>query len=87
MPNIRVGILGFGTVGSGVVKLIQENAGLLGKKIGAPLPIAKIADLDLDSPRGVEVEPSCLTSDAEEVVDDPGIQIVVELIGGDGGSA
>jgi len=82
MPNIRVGILGFGTVGSGVVKLIQENAGLLGKKIGAPLPIAKIADLDLDSPRGVEVEPSCLTSDAEEVVDDPGIQIVVELIGG-----
>jgi len=82
MPSIHLGILGLGTVGSGVVKLIQEHADLLSKKIGAPLCIEKIADLDLLSPRGIRVDPSLLTNNGNEVVEDPRIQIVVELIGG-----
>jgi homoserine dehydrogenase len=84
MPSIHLGILGFGTVGSGVVKLIQEHKDLLRKKIGAPLCIEKIADLDLTSPRGVMVDSSVLTKDGNEVVEDPRVQIVVELIGGTG---
>ena len=82
MPQINLGILGLGTVGSGVVKLIQEHADLLSKKIGASLCIKKIADLDLESPRGIKLDRSLLTTDGNEVVEDKEIQIVVELIGG-----
>ncbi|MFH0873053.1 MAG: homoserine dehydrogenase [bacterium] len=82
MPQINLGILGLGTVGSGVVKLIQEHADLLSKKIGASLCIKKIADLNLESPRGIKLDRSLLTTDGNEVVEDKEIQIVVELIGG-----
>ncbi len=71
-----------GTVGCGVVKLIQEHADLLSKKIGAPLCIKKIADIDLKTPRGLSLDQAILTTDSTEVVDDPEIQIVAELIGG-----
>jgi homoserine dehydrogenase len=82
MPNIHLGILGLGTVGTGVVKLIQEHAEMLNKKIGASLCIGKIADLDLSTSRGLRIDPSLLTTDGNEVIEDPEIQIVVELIGG-----
>ncbi len=82
MPRINLGILGLGTVGCGVVKLIQEHADLLNKKIGAPLCIKKIADIDLKTPRGLSLDRAILTTDSNEVVDDPEIQIVAELIGG-----
>ena len=82
MPRINLGILGLGTVGCGVVKLIQEHADLLSKKIGAPLCIKKIADIDLKTPRGLSLDRAILTTDSNEVVDDPEIQIVAELIGG-----
>jgi len=82
MPQINLGILGLGTVGCGVVKLIQEHADLLSKKIGASLCIKKIADLNLESPRGIKLDRSLLTTDGNEVVEDKEIQIVVELIGG-----
>jgi homoserine dehydrogenase len=82
MPKINLGILGLGTVGCGVVKLIQEHADLLSKKIGAPLCIRKIADIDLETPRGLSLDRALLTTDGNEVVEDPEIQIVVELIGG-----
>jgi len=82
MPQINLGILGLGTVGSGVVKLIQEHADLLSRKIGASLRIKRIADLDLETPRGIKLDRSLLTTDGNEVVEDKEIQIVVELIGG-----
>jgi len=82
MPQINLGILGLGTVGSGVVKLIQEHADLLSRKIGACLRIKRIADLDLETPRGIKLDRSLLTTDGNEVVEDKEIQIVVELIGG-----
>jgi homoserine dehydrogenase len=84
MRKINLGILGLGTVGTGVVKLIQEHADLLRKKVGAPLQIARIADVDLEKPRGVSLDRGLLTRDANEVVEDPEIQIVAELIGGVG---
>jgi homoserine dehydrogenase len=82
MPKINLGILGLGTVGCGVVKLIQEHADLLSKKIGASLCIKKIADIDLDTPRGISLDRGLLTTDADEVMEDREIQIVAELIGG-----
>jgi homoserine dehydrogenase len=81
MRTISVGLLGCGTVGSGVVKLFQEHPDLLDRRVGAKLRIRKVA---VRSAPRVPVEAKQLTKDAMEVVRDPQIDIVVELIGGTG---
>src|SRR5574341_1135203 len=82
MKPVQVGILGFGTVGSGVVKLIRENGALLERRLGAQIVIRRIADIDVTRARNVDVDPALLTTDAMAVIEDPAIDIVVELIGG-----
>jgi homoserine dehydrogenase len=82
MKDIKVGLIGFGTVGAGVVKLLAENAPLIRQKLGANLILKKIADLDITTDRGVVVNPGLLTTNVSEVLDDPEIAIVIELIGG-----
>jgi len=82
MKEIRVGILGFGTVGAGVVEGILKNGGLMAQRTGIAPVIGKIADLDIKTSRGVEVDSSLLTTDALSVIDDPSIDVIVELIGG-----
>lgn len=79
---IYAGLIGFGTVGTGVVKLLGENRELIKKRLGANLVIKKIADLDIGTPRAVSVDPALLTTNADEVLSDPDISIVIELIGG-----
>ena len=80
--EIRVGLIGFGTIGSGVVKVLQRNAALIEKRMGARLVLKKIADIDIVSDRGVKVRPGLLTKNVEEVLRAPDIDIVMELIGG-----
>ena len=82
MQEISLGLIGFGTIGSGVIKLLRDNAALLQDRLGAKLVIKKIADLDLQTPRVVSVEPNILTTDARSILNDPGIDIVIELMGG-----
>ena len=82
MKTINVGLLGFGTIGAGVVKLLARNSLLIEEKLGAGLSLKKIADLDITTDRGVPVSPGVLTSDADEVLSDPEISVVIELIGG-----
>ncbi len=82
MKRISVGVIGFGTVGSGVVKILRQNGEVLRKRIGFPIELRRIADLDIETDRGVEVERSILTTDARAVLEDPEIDVVVELIGG-----
>jgi homoserine dehydrogenase len=82
MKDINVGLIGFGTVGSGVVRLLTENAGLIADKLGARLLLKKIADLDTTTDRGVKLLPGVLTNDVNEILNDPEISIVIELIGG-----
>ena len=82
MAQINVGIIGFGTVGAGAVELLLKNAETIAARVGAPVVIRKIADLDIESDRGVAVEPGLLTTDAMDVIDDPAIDMVVELVGG-----
>ena len=79
MRTINVGLLGCGTVGSGVVKLFQEHPDLLDRRVGAKLRIRKVA---VRSAPRVPVDAKLLTKDAMEVVRDPQIDIIVELIGG-----
>ncbi len=80
--RIAVGLIGFGTVGSGVAKVLASNAAPIRQRLGIPLELVKIADLDLTTDRGVSLPPGVLTSDAREVIDNPDIDIVIELIGG-----
>jgi homoserine dehydrogenase len=80
--EVRVGLIGFGTIGSGVVKLLQRNQAQLRARLGSGLRLARIADIDLKTDRGVKVDPKILTTNAEELLDDPGIDIVIELMGG-----
>lgn len=82
MDRIQVGLIGFGTVGTGVVKILQENARLLEERLGMSIVLKRIADLDITSDRGVAVNPAILTTKTAEVMEDPEIAIVVELIGG-----
>lgn len=82
MKEIHVGLIGWGTVGSGVIKVLQENGPLIEKRLGSKIVLKRIADIDLETERSVKVNPEVLTNRAEEVIGDPEIDIVLELIGG-----
>jgi homoserine dehydrogenase len=80
--QIGVGLIGFGTIGTGVVKLLAEGADAIKSQVGCPVRLVRIADLDLDTDRGVRVGRRLLTNDAGKLIDDPRVDIVIELIGG-----
>ncbi len=82
MKEIKVGLLGFGTIGAGVVRVFQQNAQVMSDRLGASLKLARIADLDITTDRGVQVEAGVLTTDANQVLTAPDIDVVIELIGG-----
>ena len=79
---MNIGLIGFGNVGSGVVKILREKKNFLAEKIGVEINIKKICDKDILSKRSVSIDKGLLTSKASEIIDDPQIDIVVELIGG-----
>jgi homoserine dehydrogenase len=82
MNDIQVGLIGFGNIGAGVVRMLQENADVIRDKVGAGIVLKRIADLDITSDRGVTVDPCILTTDVNDIFDDPEISVVIELIGG-----
>jgi len=82
VKDIFIGLIGFGTIGTGVIKLLRENEELIQKRLGARLVVKKIADVDIETPRPVPVEREILTTDVNEILTDPEISIVVELVGG-----
>jgi homoserine dehydrogenase len=82
MKKINIGIIGFGNVGSGVVKILRDRKKLLSEKTGSEIKIKKICDKDILSKRNVMVDKNLLTRDAKLIIDDPQIDIVVELMGG-----
>lgn len=82
MKQARVGLIGFGVIGAGVVKILSNQRDLLETRVGFPISLQRIADLDLDTDRGVPVDRSIMTTNAYDIINDPNIDIVVELIGG-----
>lgn len=82
MQTISVGLIGFGTVGTGVAKILEKNTALLQQRLGAGIELKKIADLDIRRGRGITLKKGVLTTSAEEIVNNPSIDIVVELMGG-----
>lgn len=82
MKTISLGLIGFGTVGTGVVRILQESADMLSRRLGAKIVLKRIADLDIESPRAASVDRNLLTTDAGIILSDPEIDIVIELVGG-----
>lgn len=82
MKQINVGIIGFGTVGSGTVEILLKNREKISDRVGSEIIVKRIADLDMETDRGISMKPGILTTDAGEIINDPEIDIVVELIGG-----
>lgn len=82
MSQVNVGIIGFGTVGAGTYEILITNRDIIANRVGADVVVKRIADLDIVSDRGVSVDPDLLTVDAMELINDPEIDVIVELIGG-----
>src|SRR6188474_492830 len=82
ISRVGVGLIGFGTVGSGVVKILLEDAGLIRRRVGVPIELVRVADLDVTRDRGITLPPGVLVNDAKQVLSDPSVDIVVELVGG-----
>jgi homoserine dehydrogenase len=81
---IQVGLLGIGTVGSGTFKVLQRNQEEIQRRAGRAIRIAAVADLDVARARSIVGDAAVVVDDARRVIADPGIDIVVELIGGTG---
>ncbi|MDX2111755.1 MAG: homoserine dehydrogenase [Verrucomicrobiota bacterium] len=86
MPDkvFNVGLLGLGTVGTGVAKILLGNSGNLARRAGVPVVLRKAADLDITRDRGIMFPAGVLTTDSFAMVADPEIDVVVEVIGGAG---
>jgi homoserine dehydrogenase len=81
--EVRIGLLGLGTVGAGVVKILQAQRATLEERAGCRLVLAAVADTDLRRPReGLDLSTLPLTGDAARVLASPEVDVVIELVGG-----
>jgi homoserine dehydrogenase len=84
MQQVNLGIIGGGTVGSGVYHALQLNGGLMSSRIGVKLRLVRVAVKSLDEPRPYPIPASLMSTDWESVVRDPQVHVVTELVGGTG---
>lgn len=81
--QINIGILGLGTVGTGTLRILRDNAELIRRRVGVPIEVTRIAVRNIHADRGITVDPALLTANPAEVVENPDIDIVVEVMGGE----
>jgi len=84
LQSVKIGVLGLGTVGGGTVNVLARNSKEISRRAGRDIEISWAADRDLDSPKICSTDGISLTTDAMDVINDPDIDIIVELIGGTG---
>ncbi|ACL65648.1 Homoserine dehydrogenase [Anaeromyxobacter dehalogenans 2CP-1] len=82
MREVGIGIAGFGVVGGGVLSILRQHAGDIEARLGGRIVVRRVALRDLEKERSIDVDPALLTTRLEDLLEDPGIQVVVELIGG-----
>jgi len=84
MEQINIGMIGGGTVGSGVFRALEKNNALMTSRLGVKLKITKVAVKAFDEPRPYKIPAATMTTDWTTVVNDPNIRVVIELMGGTG---
>lgn len=84
MKTISIGLLGLGTVGTGVVTIVHDHQDTLMHQVGCPVVIKKILVKNLNKSRNIDVDPSILTTSSDEILDDPDIDVIIEVMGGTG---
>lgn len=84
MQQVNLGMIGGGTVGSGVFHALQQNGELMTARLGVKVVLRKIAVRSLEEPRAYPITRSLLTTDWKEIINDPEIHVVIELVGGTG---
>lgn len=82
MKPVKVGLLGLGTVGTGVVRILVGNQEDLSSQVGSPILIERIAVKNTEKPRDIEVDAAIITDDPWAVIRDPEIDVIVEVMGG-----
>lgn len=80
---VKIGLLGMGTVGTGVLRVLRDNAENIAIKAGVSLKVEKILVRNVAKARNLSVDPSLLTTNAADILDNPEIDIVIELMGGE----
>ncbi len=82
MEQVNVGLIGLGTVGTGVARLLLEHSDRIARRAGRPVRLACVAVRDLNKPRDVALGGVPITDDPERLIDDPAIEVVIEAMGG-----
>ncbi len=80
--HIKAALIGAGTIGTGVLKTLSMNAHIIKKRLGIPLEVKWVCDIDLEREREVDLSQYLTTRDFREAVEDPEVDMVVELVGG-----
>ena len=81
--QVSIGLMGLGVVGSGVAKVLQEKAAYITQEIGCPIELRRVLVRDMGKARDVDLPEACFTTDPEDILSDPEISIVIELMGGE----
>jgi len=79
---VGIGLIGLGTIGTGVVKVLRNNAAVIEQRLGFPLELVRVADIDTVRDRGVDLSGIRFDADSDGLVEDPRVDIAIELIGG-----
>ncbi|MDF2557952.1 MAG: homoserine dehydrogenase [Bacillales bacterium] len=82
MRKIKVGLMGLGTVGSGVMQIIEENQRHLQQQIGCPIEVSRVLVRDMKKKRDIVTPHDKLTTNPADIINDPDIHLIVEVIGG-----
>jgi len=82
MEHVTIGLIGLGTVGTGVARLLTEHADRIARRAGRPIRLAWAAVRDLEKPREAQLDGVWLTTDVSRLIDDPEVAVIVETMGG-----
>ena len=80
--ELQIGLIGFGNIGTGVVNTLNRNSKRINSYLKRPLRLVRIADIDIVTKRAADYDSAILTAGAYTIIDDPEIDVVIELIGG-----
>lgn len=82
MDAIKIGLLGLGTVGTGVAKVLKDNQRIIEKRVGRPVQLAKVLVKDIQKPRDSVISKEIITNNPKDILENPDIDIVIEVMGG-----